>query len=253
MRVKDLLMQSKWRVFNVDIAKAIGLNETLVLMELADAEKYFDSDDTFYITYQQIADNTTLSEYQVRIAVKSLKAKKIVETEMKGLPAKQHYKLFIDRVADSPTLDPIKVGGSIPLNNGGSNTLKVEGSIYKEPINKKTNNKENRIIEFPFTSKNFYETWEQWKEYKKAEHRFNYKSAITEQAALMTLVKLSDSTEQDCIQIIMHTIGNGWKGFVKQNTKTNNNGTDHAQQTANSVERLINKYRAEAEQEIGNA
>ena len=38
-----------------------------------------------------------------------------------------------------------------------------------------------------------------------------------------------------------------------KNTKNNNNGTDHAQQTANSVERLINKYRAEAEQEIGNA
>jgi uncharacterized protein YdaU (DUF1376 family) len=122
-----------------------------------------------------------------------------------------------------------------------------------ENVNKDKKEKENRVIEFPFTSKNFYETWEQWKEYKKAEHRFNYKSVITEQAALMTLVKLSDSTEQDCIQIIMHTIGNGWKGFVKQNTKNNNNGTDHAQQTANSVERLINKYRAEAEQEIGNA
>ena len=234
MRVKDLLMQSKWRVFNVDIAKAIGLNETLVLMELADAEKYFDGDDTFYITYQQIADNTTLSEYQVRVAVKSLKAKKIVETEMKGLPAKQHYKLFIDRVADSPTLDPIKVGGSIPLNNGGSNTLKVEGSIYKEPINKKPNNKEKVI--FPFTSKKFTEHWNRWTEYKKVEHRFNYKGNTSIQAALMDLNTKSKQNENVACKIIMQSIANGWKGFFE--LKNNNNGT-HEHQTRKAVTNLL--------------
>ena len=160
-----------------------------------------------------------------------------IDSQVKGYEDKTGVKL-------TPT-----VGGA----QGGTDAPTVQVEEKGKGEGEEKGKEKNRIIEFPFTSKNFYETWEQWKEYKKAEHRFNYKSVITEQAALMTLVKLSDSTEQDCIQIIMHTIGNGWKGFVKQNTKNNNNGTDHAQQTANSVERLINKYRAEAEQEIGNA
>ncbi len=126
--IKNLLMQSKWRVFNVDIARAIGINETLVLMELADAEQYFEGEE-FFQTYEQISENTTLSEHQVRNSVRKLKELGIVETSMKGLPAKQHYKINTQALLKIRPIDPPK--------SGRSKGKEIGGAIYKEPIYKK--------------------------------------------------------------------------------------------------------------------
>ena len=99
-------------------------------------------------------------------------------------------------------------GGSV----GGAHTpylqVQVEG---KEQVQVKV--KEGLI--FPFDSIEFKETWKMWKEYKKDEHKFNYKSIISEQAALKSLSNDSNCDEQTAIKIIMKSIENGWKGFFK--------------------------------------
>lgn len=80
----------------------------------------------------------------------------------------------------------------------------------------------------PF-SEDFIPVWDLWKEYKKLEHRFQYKSSITEQAALARLVELSDGNEATAIAIVKQSIGNGWKGFFELKTvKINGNGNQQA-------------------------
>lgn len=78
----------------------------------------------------------------------------------------------------------------------------------------------SRVL-LPFNGK-FSEKWEEWKIYKKKEHKFKYQTEISENAALKKLVKLSGNNEADAIQIIDESIANGWEGFFE--LKKNNNG-----------------------------
>jgi hypothetical protein len=67
-------------------------------------------------------------------------------------------------------------------------------------------------VELPF-GKSFEQAWDGWKQYKRDEHRFSYKSAISEQAALSKIVELSNGNEETAIKIIRQSIENGWKGL----------------------------------------
>ena len=62
-----------------------------------------------------------------------------------------------------------------------------------------------------------------WKQYKKEQFNFKYKSSISEQAALMKLSKISN-TDAQAIAIIMQSIENGWKGLfeIKTHGKSTN-------------------------------
>lgn len=82
--------------------------------------------------------------------------------------------------------------------------------------------KEDRVLEFPF-SDSFLPTWELWKEYKKAEWKFKYKSVISEQAAINLLSRLSDKNEMLAADIIRQSMENGWQGLFA--LKNNFNGT----------------------------
>ena len=69
--------------------------------------------------------------------------------------------------------------------------------------------------------------WSKWKEYKTKEHKFSFKSEISERSALNELVKLSNNQETVAIQIINQSITNGWKGLFtiknQSNDKSNRN------------------------------
>jgi hypothetical protein len=87
----------------------------------------------------------------------------------------------------------------------------IQDDIIQEDIIK-------REIVFPFDSENFLNQWEVWKTYKKEQHRFTYKSEASEQAALTQLQKMSTNQERKAIEILHHTMANGWKGFVEPKT-----------------------------------
>ena len=75
-------------------------------------------------------------------------------------------------------------------------------------------------IEYPWNTESFKEQWELWKQYKKEEHKFKYRSPISEQAALRKLSKLTNY-EHEAINILHQSIENGWKGLFKLKTDTN--------------------------------
>ena len=91
-------------------------------------------------------------------------------------------------------------------------TVTVTDTVNDILLEKET--KESNLV-FPFTSENFIQQWQVWKRYKKEQHKFTYKSEASEQAALTQLQKMATNRELKAIEIIHHTMANGWKGFVE--------------------------------------
>jgi len=102
------------------------------------------------------------------------------------------------------------------INDGNSTQSKVKESIVKE-----SKEEEIKII-FPFDSENFKKLWGFWKDYKKQEHKFSYKTTLSEQAALKSIGEISGQNEEIAGKIIEQSIANGWQGFFE--LKNNNNG-----------------------------
>lgn len=78
-------------------------------------------------------------------------------------------------------------------------------------------------IRNPFTTEFYLSSWKLWKDFKKEQFKFEYKS-IGEQAILTDLYYLSDKNEETAHKIIMQSIANGWKGFYELKDKKNEHG-----------------------------
>ena len=95
--MKHLLSSSAFLVVNKCLAKQIGLKETILLADLISKEEYFIAngmtDGWFFNTEKNIEDDTTLTPFQQRKCLKSLRKFGIIETKRKGVPAKQFFKI----------------------------------------------------------------------------------------------------------------------------------------------------------------
>jgi hypothetical protein len=100
--MKHLLSSSAFLVVNKTLAKNIGLKETILLADLISKEEYFIdngmTDGWFFNTEANIQKDTTLTSYQQRNALKSLKNHQIIKTKRKGIPAKQFFKINEEQV-----------------------------------------------------------------------------------------------------------------------------------------------------------
>ena len=100
--MKHLLSSTAFLVLNKDLARQIGLKEAVLLADLISKEEYFIAngmtDGWFFNTEANIERDTTLTAYQQRKALKSLKNSGIIETKRKGIPAKQYFKINEEQV-----------------------------------------------------------------------------------------------------------------------------------------------------------
>jgi len=119
--------------------------------------------------------------------------------------------------------------------------LKKAYAQHMEDVNENENINKDRIIIFPFDSKKFKDYWNIWKEYKSTEHKFKYKSEISEQSALKKLSTLANVNEDTAIKILEDAMANGYKGFFE--IKTNKNG-NHKEETINAVATAIQKLQS---------
>jgi hypothetical protein len=99
-----------------------------------------------------------------------------------------------------------------------------------EPRKEKVAPKRKEVV-MPWDSLLFREKWQLWKDYKKKEHRFGFKSEVSEQMALKKLTEVSNGQENRAIELIETAISNGWKGIheVTQKNQTNGNRTNAAE------------------------
>lgn len=105
------------------------------------------------------------------------------------------------------------------------------------------------ILENPF-SEQFLQTWILWKDYKKKEHRFLFKSIESEQAALNELVNLSEGNEKTAQLIIHQSLAHGWKGLFKlKNDETGNpkNGKRGGPTTGTDLHASVAKFRSQGQ------
>ena len=105
MGVLQLLASRNYIVVNKDLIRIIGLEESVILGELASEYNYYLDrqeleDGYFYSTIENIENNTGLNEYKQRKAMNSLKLKKIIEVKIKGIPAKRYIKLNEEQVTE---------------------------------------------------------------------------------------------------------------------------------------------------------
>jgi hypothetical protein len=121
----------------------------------------------------------------------------------------------------------------VAIGDPNAKERKEKESKVKESKLKESKLKENKEVVFPFVSDEFKKYWEHWLEYKKEQFNFTYKSAITLQATLNQLSKLSDGKENIAIEIIKQSIFNGWKGFFQ--LKNELNGTNNNPKVAPKV------------------
>ena len=75
------------------------------------------------------------------------------------------------------------------------------------------------VLVLPFDTEKFAAAWKEWIDYKKAAHKFSYKTPQSEQRALIILSN-AYKEESESIERIHIAIANGWRGFVFDTPKT---------------------------------
>ena len=97
-KLLTLMSASGFIMTSRPIAKLVGLDAAALLGELCGRQAQHGPD--FWATNEQLCDSTTLSERGLRNASKRLVDAGFVSVEKKGLPAKNHYTVNEDAVAE---------------------------------------------------------------------------------------------------------------------------------------------------------
>lgn len=106
--------------------------------------------------------------------------------------------------------------------------LRQEATTVAESIEEKRSNKEivkkerakKTEIVMPWPSDEFAQAWADWKEYKRAEKGFRFKTVKSEQIALHKLYNDAEQDQHLAIYAIGTSIANGWAGlFVNAQLK----------------------------------
>ena len=135
--MKALLSSTAFLVVNKELARNIGLKETVLLADLISKEEYFINngmtDGWFFNTEANIQKDTTLTPYQQRNALKTLKKYEIIETRRKGVPAKQYFKINEEQVVQF--LNNKSLTNLTTINKNKEITLNNKLSIKEKFIN----------------------------------------------------------------------------------------------------------------------
>ena len=122
-----------------------------------------------------------------------------------------------------------------------STQTSAQNSAHNRTYNRTSNrtikkDAHTRVVVLPFQTELFQSAWNEWKEYKRTDHRFKYKTAQSEQRALMKLQN-EHPTETDAIEAIHTAIANGWKGLVFGKSKNGRPNARRAQNLESDVNR----------------
>ena len=104
------------------------------------------------------------------------------------------------------------------------------------PTKSITKRAKSPVLVLPFDTEKFAAAWKEWIDYKKAAHKFSYKTPQSEQRALITLSNAYEE-ETDAIERIHQGITNGWKGLVFDSSKDRRTNAPRARNIETSENR----------------
>lgn len=104
MTILQLIASENYISVNKDLIKLLGLEEAIMLGELASEQYYWQKenrlveDTWFFSTIENIEENTGLSGHKQRKALKSLEDRGLIEQKIKGIPAKRYIRIIEEQV-----------------------------------------------------------------------------------------------------------------------------------------------------------
>lgn len=98
MSILSILSADNFITVNRTLIKELGLEEAVIIGELASEHLYWESRDElqdgfFYSTIENVADRTGLTAYQQRTALNNLESAGLVEVKRMGMPAKRYIRI----------------------------------------------------------------------------------------------------------------------------------------------------------------
>ncbi len=132
--IAKILGSSAFWVVNKTIAKSTSMEAALMLADLTDKEQYFTARGEitecgyFFNTSENIKEDTGLTYHSQKKALKQLTDIGFIETKLKGVPAKLHFKISENKILNF-------------LKTGSKESLKQDLKKVKTNNNKSNNNK----------------------------------------------------------------------------------------------------------------
>lgn len=153
MGILQLIANRNYITLNKDLIKLVGLEEAILLGELASEYDYWEKQDAledgyFYTTIENVQNNTTLSDYQQRRILKKLQEVGLVDVKVRGIPAKRYIKINEEQVIelfDSQLLKNL-ISSSQKIKELDVKKLKGNNNINNKNNNKNKNKNKNNII-----------------------------------------------------------------------------------------------------------
>lgn len=232
--------------------KAFEPNVALFLINLMDFRSYLKSkelteDDWFFCTHEQQQVHVNLSEKQIRLSKSILKSFNILQTKMKGVPAKEWYFIdiqelyyYLDEYVPSPSLkgrsrDTV-LGRSRDSLKGRANYKDLnilnlknikKGDLTRENEEFEKTKKQPDQILLDKIEKNgkgidpiFVKPFMMWLKYKRNRGE-SYKDPDSTFLAYQKLVKLSNNSPKQAVEVVEQSMSNNWAGLFPLDKNNN--------------------------------
>ena len=149
MSILNLLSSKDYIAYNKHFAKEVGVDEAIVFGELCSICNIHGEE--FYFEQHRIIDETCLTEYRIRNALKNLQDFGLVSVTKKGLPAKNYYslneKVLVEIISRSTSGTKIDTTGDCKIDTTITNTTN-NTNTSKENTTKKKQTKSDYEAEF---------------------------------------------------------------------------------------------------------
>jgi hypothetical protein len=157
VHILELLRSDGSITVNKSLIQAIGLNESVLFCELLSRHFYFqdkglEKDGYFYNTQYDLQSGTGLGEKAQRTAISNLKKLGLLKMELKGIPARRHFKIvatteIIEKLLSEGKEKLKRLAASTDTSIGGNLKRTREVTAYSEGSTNNTNNNTHRIIQ----------------------------------------------------------------------------------------------------------
>ena len=94
MGILHLLAKENYITYHKGLAKKLGVDEAILFGEMCSLTNVYG--DEFFCDQEKLMEETCLTEYRVRNAVKTLQEVRLLKVDRKGMPAKNYYTLNED-------------------------------------------------------------------------------------------------------------------------------------------------------------
>lgn len=141
MGILQLLARENYITYHKTLAKTVGVDEAILFGELCSMNNLYGDD--FFCEQEKLMNDTCLTEYRIRNALKNLQKFNLVSVTKKGLPAKNYYILnenVLIEILDRQSTSAIKFDTTVNDNFDSTCDVKSDSTFNKNTVNKNTRN-----------------------------------------------------------------------------------------------------------------